>query len=72
MKPNLFMNRFIQISAGIVGFLSAIVTIYVFWTQSKEGVNLQYHLTANTNVFDINADISRLDIIYENRSLKRG
>ena len=55
---------------GIIGLVGTIVTIYAFFFQNQF-LNLQYEIIANTNVLDINANITKLDILYNEKSLKQ-
>lgn len=52
-----------------LGAIAAVISIYVFFFQEKE-VRLQYEIITNTNVLDIKADVSKLDISYNGKSLK--
>ena len=54
---------------AFIGLLSGILGIYTFIIQDKT-LQIEYEILANTNVLDINADITKLDIIYDGSSLK--
>ncbi|UPT65839.1 MAG: hypothetical protein M0D57_15140 [Sphingobacteriales bacterium JAD_PAG50586_3] len=59
----------VQIFVGLIGLISALISIYVFIIPEKV-TKLDYEILANTNVLDINADVSKLDITYDSTSLK--
>lgn len=52
-----------------LGFIGTVISLYAYFAQDKK-VDIQYEIIANTNVLDINADVSRLDITYNGMSLK--
>jgi len=62
-------KRVISIGLGTVGFISAVLTIYSVFFQEKKA-SLVYDIISNTNVLDINANVSKLDILYNGGSLK--
>jgi hypothetical protein len=53
-----------------VGLVAAIITIYTFYFQ-KSVTRINYEIVTNSNVFDINTNISKLDILYDSTSLKQ-
>lgn len=61
--------KFIRYAIAFIGVVAAFITIYVFFFHQRK-IELCYEITANTNVLDINADISNLDILYKGESLK--
>jgi hypothetical protein len=63
------VKRIVQLTIGLIGLISAILGIYAFFFQDKS-IQLEYEILANTNVLDINANITKLDIIYAGSSLK--
>lgn len=63
-------NLLVKVFVTLLGIAGAVVTIYTAFFQ-EETVNVQYVITANANVLDINANISKLDIIYDSTSLKQ-
>jgi len=69
IEDKITVKRTIQIIISFVGLIAAVIGIYTFFFQEKK-VALDYEILANTNVFDINADITKLDIIYDGLSLK--
>ena len=54
---------------GFIGLASAVLGIYAFFFREKK-MQLDYEILANTNVLDINAEVSKLDILYSGNSLK--
>lgn len=62
-------KRFWQTAIALVGLISAILGIYTFFVQDKV-LQVDYEIIANTNVLDINANITKLDITYGGSSLK--
>lgn len=62
-------RRVLQIVGSLIGVFSAIIGIYVFYFEDKV-VSLEYEVIANTNVLDINADVSKVDVTYNGASLK--
>lgn len=69
LKANFIFNKLTAIVISTIGLAGASVTIYAFFFQEKQ-INLQYEIMANSNVLDVKADISKLDIIYGGSSLK--
>lgn len=61
-------NLFIKVIVGIFTTTAAIFTIYAFF--QEKNIDFQYEIVSNTNVLDINAEIGKLDIIYDSISLK--
>lgn len=53
----------------LVGLISAVLGIYAFFFQEKK-MEIVYELLTNTNVIDLKADLSKLDITYDGKSLK--
>lgn len=62
-------RRIWQTAIALVGLISAVLGIYTFFVQDKV-LQIEYEVLANTNVLDINADITKLDITYDGSSLK--
>ncbi len=62
-------RRIWQTAIALVGLVSAVLGIYTFFVQEKI-LQIEYEVLANTNVLDINADITKLDITYDGSSLK--
>lgn len=63
------IKRIIAQIITVLGTIAAIISIYVFFFQDNE-VRLQYEIITNTNVLDIKAELTRLDITYNGKSLK--
>ena len=61
----------INLSAIIafIGLVAAIITIYTSFQKSV--TKISYEIVTNANVFDINTNISKLDILYDSTSLKQ-
>lgn len=53
---------------ALIGLISGILTIYVFLEDKK--ANLEFEILSSTNVLDIKANVSKLDVTYDNLSLK--
>lgn len=53
----------------ILSIIGTLIGIYAFF-ENKE-VKLQYEITANTNVLDFNAEISKLEVTYDSTNLKK-
>lgn len=70
-KPNKNVNlkRAATIAIAVVGFIGSVLTIYSVFFQEKKSL-LEYEIISNTNVLDINANVSKLDILYNGSSLK--
>lgn len=69
VKPKLFTwSRVAQFLIVLFGLVGSAITIYVFFQDKK--VLIEYEILSNTNVLDINADITKLDITYGGLSLK--
>ncbi len=67
---NKYSGHFIfRVIIGSFGFAAAFITIYTF-LQEKE-VDLRYEIIANANVLDFNADINKLEVLYDSTSLKK-
>lgn len=52
-----------------LGLVAAIITIYTSFQKSV--TKISYEIVTNSNVFDINTNISKLDILYDSTSLKQ-
>ncbi len=61
-------SLYTKLFVGIFSIAAAVITIFAFFQEKK--VDLQYEILSNANVLDINAEISKLDIIYDSTSLK--
>lgn len=61
------ISKLFLFTIAVIGF---IVTIYGTFFQN-EIVQVQYVITSNSNVLDINTEISTVDILYDSISLKR-
>jgi len=62
-------GTFVKISLALFTLLVGGVTIYSFLLEKK--VELQFEVIGNTNVFDIKAEVSKLDVLYDSQSLKK-
>jgi len=69
IKDTLTVRRLTQTLIILVGLISAVIGIYTFFFQERK-FQVDFEILANTNVLDINADITKLDIIYDGNSLK--
>lgn len=69
IEEKITSRRLIQVTVTLIGLFSAIVGIYTFYFQTKE-TELQFEIISNSNVLDLNTDLSKLDIIYDSTSLK--
>lgn len=62
-------NSVVKIFITILGLLAAAITIYAFFAEKK--VLLQYEIIADTNVLDINAEVGKLEILFDSTSLNK-
>jgi len=62
-------NRVATFIISFLGVIGTIITIYAFFFQQKK-TELTYEIIANTNVLDIRAEVSKLDVLYDGTSLK--
>jgi len=73
MEENIFKRFFDSFASRTVlalfGILGTAITIYAFLQEKK--IDLRYEVIANTNVLDFNADISKLEVIYDSTNLKQ-
>lgn len=73
MADNILAKVFDNIASrtvlALLGIIGATITIYAFFQDQK--ADLRYEIIANTNVLDINADLSKLEIIYDSTNLKQ-
>jgi hypothetical protein len=73
MEENVFKRLFESFASRTVlalfGLLGTGITIYAFLQEKK--VDLRYEVIANTNVLDFNADISKLEVLYDSTNLKQ-
>lgn len=65
----LFNNIASKTVISLFGLIAAGITIFVFLQEKK--VELRYEIIANTNVLDFNAEISKLEVIYDSTNLKQ-
>jgi len=61
-------NLLVKLFIALITSAATIVTIYAFFQEKK--IDLQYAIISNTNVLDIKAEVSKLDILYDSTSLK--
>ncbi len=69
IEDNFWSKRFWQTAIAVTGLVSALIGIYSFIFQGRNQ-QLDFEILTNTNVLDINADITKLDITYDRSSLK--
>lgn len=70
MKNELINKTYLNTSITFIGLAGAILTIYAFFFQGNQN-KIQYEIITNSNVLDINTNISKLDIVYDSTSLKQ-
>lgn len=58
-----------QIVLAFLGLLATILGIISYFEEKKPQIT--YDITTNSNVFDLNTNLSKLDIIYDSVSLKK-
>lgn len=63
-------RRLATIIIAFIGLVGASLTTYAFFFQEKK-IDLQYEIIANSNVLDIKAELTQLDILYNGKSLKQ-
>lgn len=73
MKENYFKNLLESYTSktviALLGVIGTIITIYAFL--QEKNVELRYEIVANTNVLDFNADINKLEVLYDSTNLKQ-
>lgn len=73
MKDNTFGKYLDNFASKTIitlfGLVAAFVTIYAFL--QEKNVDLRYEIIANTNVLDFNADINKLEVLYDSTNLKK-
>src|SRR5258708_55373 len=62
-------KKITTIGVSTIGVIGTILTIYSVFFQEKRAL-LEYEIMSNSNVLDINANVSKLDISYNGSSLK--
>lgn len=62
-------NFGVKIFITILGLFAGAITIYAFFVEKQ--VLLQYEIIADTNVLDINAEVGKLEILYDSTSLNK-
>jgi hypothetical protein len=67
---NVSSSLLFKISFAAIAVIGSIVTIYAAFFQEKV-IQVQFVVTANSNVLDINTEISKVDILYDSTSLKQ-
>jgi hypothetical protein len=63
-------GRLATIIILFIGLIGALLTIYAFFFQERK-IDLQYQIIANSNVLDIRAELTKLDILYNGNNLKQ-
>lgn len=71
LKEPLRLNKLTAVIVSLLGTVAAVISIYAFLFQEKK-TSLSYEVLANTNVLDIRAEVTKLDILYDRSSLKQG
>lgn len=71
---NDFLNKFLEntalkIAFAIIGLIGTVITIFAFLQEKK--VEISYEIVSNTNVLDFNAEIGKLEVIYDSTNLKK-
>lgn len=65
-----FLQNYISQSfLAIFGLIGTIVTIYAFLQEKK--VDIRYEILSDTNVLDFNADVNKLNVIYDSTNLRQ-
>ena len=64
-----FQNYISQTFIAFFGIIGTIITIYAFLQEKK--VELRYEILSNTNVLDFNADVNKLNVIYDSTNLRQ-
>lgn len=65
----ILQNYISQTFITIFGIIGTIVTVYAFLQDKK--VDLRYEIISNTNVLDFNAEINKLNVIYDSTNLRQ-
>jgi len=69
VRKKISLKAVITITLSFIALISSLLTIYTYITTSKK-ISIQCDIISSTNVLDINAEISDLDILYKQSSLK--
>lgn len=69
MLKNFFESTTTKIVVALIGIIGTVVTIFGF-LQNNE-VLVAYEITANANVLDFNAEVSKLEVFFDSTNLKQ-
>ncbi len=70
IQDKLSYKQLLTITLGLMGLIGSLASIYALISSQKE-VSLQCDIISTTNVLDINTEISDLDILFKQSSLKK-
>lgn len=70
IKDKLSYKQLLTITLGLIGLIGSLASVYALMSSQKE-VSLQCDIISSTNVLDINTEISDLDILFKQNSLKK-
>lgn len=65
----IFENIALKTVITVMGLVGTAVTIFAFLQEKK--VEIRYEIVSNTNVLDFNAEIGKLEVIYDSTNLKK-
>lgn len=73
MAENNLLKRFLQNNISqtfiaIFGIIGTAITIYAFLQEKK--ANVRYELLSNINVLDFNANVNKLNVVYDSTNLR--
>lgn len=66
---NLVDSNIAKTILALLGLIGTFITIYAFFEEKT--VDLRFEILASTNVLDFNAEVSKLDVIYDSTNLKQ-
>ena len=62
-------NRYVQATAGLLGLLIGFYSIYLTFNYSKK-TDISYQLVSDSYVIEIKEKLSKLDVLYDGKSIK--
>lgn len=68
LNVNISLKKFVSITIITTGFLSALITLYIFLFPPKS-ISIEYEILSSTNILDIHAELSQLEILYEGKNI---
>ena len=69
IKNKYTYKQLLTVAIGLIGVIGSLASIYALLSSQRQ-VSLQCDIVSSTNVLDINTEISDLDILFKQSSLK--